>query len=169
MNCVRCLKKISTLQLNLPAFIKSIRKTEWLQLLLRTYLRGVTAIMQSESVTPVVDIAPHTNGLSSRTVSNLSLSTSPSVPFQSLSASRDGSRWQRGNAGPIKQLKPFATEDIKILLLENVNKTGQDILSAQGYQVTCMKSSLPEDELIERIRCSSSLATLNFRGPESGY
>ncbi|KAK1835821.1 hypothetical protein QBC39DRAFT_128450 [Podospora conica] len=53
---------------------------------------------------------------------------------------------------PPKQLKPFNTEDIKILLLENVNQTGRDILKGQGYQVEFMKSSLPEDELIEKIR-----------------
>jgi len=51
-----------------------------------------------------------------------------------------------------KQLKPFNTEDIKILLLENVNQTGQDILKAQGYQVEFLKTSLPEDQLIEKIR-----------------
>lgn len=53
---------------------------------------------------------------------------------------------------PSKSLKPFATEDIKILLLENVNQTGRDALESQGYQVTFLKSSLPEDELIEKIR-----------------
>ena len=52
----------------------------------------------------------------------------------------------------MKQLKPFATEDIKILLLENINKTGREVLTAQGYQVEHLKSSLPEDELIEKIR-----------------
>ncbi|SLM39038.1 d-3-phosphoglycerate dehydrogenase [Lasallia pustulata] len=51
-----------------------------------------------------------------------------------------------------KQLKPFATRDIKILLLENVNQTGRDILAKQGYQVDFLKSSLGEDELIEKIR-----------------
>ncbi|KAI5304707.1 D-3-phosphoglycerate dehydrogenase 2 [Ascosphaera atra] len=55
-------------------------------------------------------------------------------------------------SGTAKQLKPFATEDIKILLLENVNQTGRDILKEQGYQVEFHKSSLPEDELIEKIR-----------------
>lgn len=39
-----------------------------------------------------------------------------------------------------------------MLLLENVNQTGQDILRKQGYQVEALKSSLPEDELIEKIR-----------------
>ncbi|KAI5282348.1 D-3-phosphoglycerate dehydrogenase 2, partial [Ascosphaera aggregata] len=56
------------------------------------------------------------------------------------------------SGGIPKQLKPFATEDIKILLLENVNQTGQEILRNQGYQVEFHKSSLPEDELIEKIR-----------------
>ena len=51
-----------------------------------------------------------------------------------------------------KHLKPFKTGDFKILLLENVNQTGRDILQGQGYQVEFHKSSLPEDELIEKIR-----------------
>ncbi|KAK9470579.1 uncharacterized protein V1510DRAFT_369891 [Dipodascopsis tothii] len=51
-----------------------------------------------------------------------------------------------------KQLKPFATEDIKILLLENVNQTAVDILKGQGYQVEFHKTSLPDEELIEKIR-----------------
>ena len=51
-----------------------------------------------------------------------------------------------------RQLKPFNTEDIKILLLENVNQTGKDILKGQGYQVESLKTSLPEDQLIEKIR-----------------
>jgi D-3-phosphoglycerate dehydrogenase len=49
-------------------------------------------------------------------------------------------------------LKPFDTQDIKILLLENVNQSGRDILAAQGYQVEALKTSLPEDQLIEKIR-----------------
>ena len=51
-----------------------------------------------------------------------------------------------------KQLKPFVTEDIKILLLENINQTGRDVLVKQGYQVDCLKTSLEENELIQRIR-----------------
>lgn len=51
-----------------------------------------------------------------------------------------------------KLLKPFNTQDIKILLLENVNETGRDILTQQGYQVEFHKSSLPEAELIKKIR-----------------
>lgn len=57
-----------------------------------------------------------------------------------------------GTAPLAKLLKPFKEEDVKILLLENINKTGQDILSRQGYQVESLKSSLPEDQLIEKIK-----------------
>lgn len=53
---------------------------------------------------------------------------------------------------PTKTLKPFSTGDIKILLLENVNTTAIDIFKNQGYQVEFYKSSLPEDELIEKIK-----------------
>lgn len=53
---------------------------------------------------------------------------------------------------PTKTLKPFSTGDIKILLLENVNQTAIDIFKGQGYQVEFYKTSLPEDELIEKIK-----------------
>lgn len=66
-----------------------------------------------------------------------------------------------GGPAPLaKLLKPFKEEDIKILLLENVNQTGKDILSQQGYQVESLKSSLPEDQLIEKIRCAARCAPL---------
>ena len=60
---------------------------------------------------------------------------------------------QRLNA--VKQpkiLKPFSTGDMKILLLENVNQTAITIFEEQGYQVEFYKSSLPEEELIEKIK-----------------
>lgn len=86
-----------------------------------------------------------------------SLNISDSPTFRSASSSfsqpqRLGTITAAARGGQPKQLKPFATEDIKILLLENVNQTGQDILREQGYQVEFHKSSLPEDELIEKIR-----------------
>ena len=106
-------------------------------------------------MTPNIDISP-VNGLSAQVASSMSLSTSPSIPYATSPASRDAMRWQRINpAVSTKQLKPFATEDIKILLLENVNQTGRDVLARQGYQVDFLKTSLPEDELIQRIRCGS--------------
>ncbi|KAF8473957.1 hypothetical protein BDZ91DRAFT_712885 [Kalaharituber pfeilii] len=87
----------------------------------------------------------------SQTFSNyLSISTSPTSTFHTPSSSYVArSRLERL---PSRQLKPFATEDIKILLLENVNQTARDILTRQGYQVEFLKSSLPEDQLIEKIR-----------------
>jgi D-3-phosphoglycerate dehydrogenase len=82
------------------------------------------------------------------------LSTSPTATFQSPPASFPASF---GTGLPPRKsvpkvLKPFNTQDIKILLLENVNQTGRDILTGQGYQVEALKTSLPEDQLIEKIR-----------------
>ncbi|KAJ4250646.1 D-3-phosphoglycerate dehydrogenase 2 [Fusarium torreyae] len=77
------------------------------------------------------------------------VATSPLASFQSPPS------WSAANLpnrGAPKHLKPFNTKDIKILLLENVNVTGQEILKAQGYQVEALKTSLPEDQLIEKIR-----------------
>lgn len=85
-----------------------------------------------------------------RTVS-YSLSVSPTATFHSPPSSsfQGGSLAHR--MAP-KQLKPFNTGDIKILLLENVNQSGRDLLKAQGYQVEFLKTSLPEDQLIEKIQ-----------------
>ncbi|KAF5864982.1 hypothetical protein ETB97_005869 [Aspergillus alliaceus] len=81
-------------------------------------------------------------------------SLSPNASFQSAPSSHGNSVFASRTI-PLpnaKHLKPFATEDIKVLLLENVNQTGRDILTKQGYQVEFLKSSLPEDQLIEKIR-----------------
>ncbi|KUM62797.1 hypothetical protein ACN42_g4307 [Penicillium freii] len=78
------------------------------------------------------------------------LATSPSASFNSPSS--HSSALNRTVPINAKPLKPFATEDIKVLLLENVNQTGREILSQQGYQVEFLKSSLSEDQLIEKIR-----------------
>lgn len=89
------------------------------------------------------------NGLTYTLSSTLSLSASPSSTFHSPS----GSYMSRMTSRPsVKQLKPFNTQDIKILLLENVNVAAREILESQGYQVEFHKSSLPEGELIEKIR-----------------
>lgn len=53
---------------------------------------------------------------------------------------------------PTKALRPFSTGDIKILLLENVNQTAINIFNQQGYQVEFHKTSLPDEELIEKIK-----------------
>jgi D-3-phosphoglycerate dehydrogenase / 2-oxoglutarate reductase len=82
--------------------------------------------------------------------SNNAAPASPIATFSSPPSSWVGNAARHGGAP--KQLKPFNTQDIKILLLENVNQSGRDILSAQGYQVEALKTSLGEDELIEKIR-----------------
>jgi D-3-phosphoglycerate dehydrogenase len=95
------------------------------------------------------DIPPSPNRLA-RAVST-SFSISPTATFQSPPSSFGGAQLSR-TATKQRELKPFNTEDIKILLLENVNESGKEILSGQGYQVESLKSSLPEDQLIEKIR-----------------
>jgi hypothetical protein len=77
-------------------------------------------------------------------------STSPTATFTSPSSSF--SHRAAAQSASAKQLKPFNTQDVKVLLLENINVTGQDILRQQGYQVEALKGSIPEDELIQKIR-----------------
>lgn len=90
----------------------------------------------------------HADNELQRVVSNSrDYSTSPVAQF-SYSSSHGG----RAPPPSGKALKPFHTGDIKVLLLENVNQTGQTILKQEGYQLEALKSSLPEDELIEKIR-----------------
>jgi D-3-phosphoglycerate dehydrogenase len=113
---------------------------------------------------PPKDIVGGISNLSKQVSNSLNLSTSPSLSFHSPPSSfrqppshpgfQDGRTNSVGMASQAaaKQLKPFDTKDIKVLLLENVNQTGVDILTGQGYQVETIKSSLPEDQLIEKIR-----------------
>ncbi|KAF3938672.1 hypothetical protein ABW19_dt0206416 [Dactylella cylindrospora] len=93
------------------------------------------------------------DSMTSGFANTLSISTSPTSTFHSPGSYFPSSlgRNTRSTRAP-RQLKPFNTEDIKILLLENVNQTALDILGKQGYQVEFHKSSLPEDKLIEKIR-----------------
>ncbi|KAK0371471.1 D-isomer specific 2-hydroxyacid dehydrogenase [Colletotrichum limetticola] len=83
---------------------------------------------------------------------SLGLSTSPTATFTSPPSSFARAGTALAQRPAPKLLKPFNTQDIKILLLENVNQTGKDILTEQGYQVEALKTSLPEDQLIEKIR-----------------
>lgn len=110
-----------------------------------------------------MDMLSSEDGLSSTSrvssTKNLSLSPSGGSHLSFLnSVGGSLSRTSVRSGANVKHLKPFATEDFKILLLENVNKTGRDVLAQQGYQVEFVKTSLPEDELIERIRWGSSLS-----------
>ncbi|KAF2128530.1 hypothetical protein P153DRAFT_423727 [Dothidotthia symphoricarpi CBS 119687] len=115
-------------------------------------------------MSPPQDIAGGISNLARQVSNSLSLSTSPTLQFNSPPSSfrQPPGGFRDGHAGSVpvssnasqlaKQLKPFDTKDIKVLLLENVNEAGLSILSKQGYQVEALKSSLPEDQLIEKIR-----------------
>jgi D-3-phosphoglycerate dehydrogenase / 2-oxoglutarate reductase len=89
----------------------------------------------------------HEIALSRQLSNSISVSTSPEATFHTPPWVKAGPPSQKA-----KQLKPFDSKGIKILLLENVNQSGKDILTKQGYQVEALKSSLPEDQLIEKIR-----------------
>jgi D-3-phosphoglycerate dehydrogenase len=104
-------------------------------------------------MTSARDIQPRAADLARAVTSSLSLSTSPEYNrFHSPQDARHGSYSSGSFATATKQLKPFDTKDIKVLLLENVNATGVDILKGQGYQVEALKASLPEDELVAKIK-----------------
>lgn len=107
-----------------------------------------------------MDIKGAVNGLTNSVSNSLSLSSSPEVgrsyisqsPEYSFTSNRGAGIQRRGTGPNARELKPFATTDIKILLLENVNTAGQDILRRQGYQVETLKASIPEAELLEKIK-----------------
>lgn len=110
-------------------------------------------------MTPAQNIQPNPGRIVSHSVDQMlsaSLSSSPTatyhVPIHSQPSSYGGKQQPPRTGAAEKQLKPFNTKDIKILLLENVNKAGQELLREQGYQVEALKTSLPEDQLIEKIR-----------------
>ncbi|CAK7204160.1 D-3-phosphoglycerate dehydrogenase 2 [Sporothrix eucalyptigena] len=115
------------------------------------------------------DIASRPAAAAPEDPNTLIVSTSPTATFHSPPSSYNayasfGGRAAAGSfgstgavgdsrvVGNAKPLKPFNSTDIKILLLENVNESGRSILTGQGYQVEYYKSSLPEDELIAKIR-----------------
>lgn len=78
------------------------------------------------------------------------MALSPSL-VRSLQTPRSFARRMSANQGE-RHLKPFESGDIKVLLLENINQSAVQILMEKGYQVEQLESSLPEEELIERIK-----------------
>ncbi|KAL6948055.1 D-3-phosphoglycerate dehydrogenase 2 [Hanseniaspora uvarum] len=83
---------------------------------------------------------------------SMNISDSPNRVSKSPVQSFMNSLPHRQSVSKQKVLKPFFSGDIKILLLENVNKTAIDILTKQGYQVEFHKASLDEETLIEKIK-----------------
>jgi D-3-phosphoglycerate dehydrogenase len=105
---------------------------------------------------PAIDIAAspaRSNRIDIASPNSISVSTSPNATFHSPPMSFKNHERNLTGAYP-KPLKPFDSNAVKILLLENVNETGIDILKSKGYQVECLKTSLPEEQLIEKIRYS---------------
>ena len=116
------------------------------------------AIMDSAvDVSETLELESSHLDLARRVSSSLGVSASPTKTFTTSSWKVAGGTQRSATGSTSKQLKPFNTEDIKILLLENVNETGRHLLEAQGYQVTSLKKSLTEDELIEKIRWGNAL------------
>ncbi|RKF57981.1 D-3-phosphoglycerate dehydrogenase 1 [Erysiphe neolycopersici] len=92
---------------------------------------------------------------SAQNISTLPLSTSYGLSVSNSPATYHNSPAStslRHISATLKKLKPFDAQDIKVLLLENVNQSGREILESHGYQVEALKSSLPEEELINKIR-----------------
>ena len=115
-------------------------------------------------------MAPDSVELSRQLSNGLSLSTSPDQSFasdnftkgHSLSPqhSRDPRIRRNTTSSLTRDLVPFNAESIKVLLLENVNQSGLDILKEQGYQVETLKSSLSEDELITKLRFEAQICAM---------
>ncbi|CAO3701753.1 unnamed protein product [Rhizopus microsporus] len=51
-----------------------------------------------------------------------------------------------------KVLRPFNTNEVKVLLLENINETAIASFKKQGYQVEAYAKALVGDELLEKIK-----------------
>lgn len=51
-----------------------------------------------------------------------------------------------------RHLHPFDAGEVKILLLENVNRRALDIFDKEGYEIEFLESSLPDEELIKKIQ-----------------
>jgi len=81
------------------------------------------------------------------------LSVSPEASKSYHSQYAHPQRHRTYSASMPRALRPYVSKDVKVLLLENVNETGQDILRKQGFVVEAVKSSLPKAQLIEKIKC----------------
>lgn len=56
-----------------------------------------------------------------------------------------------------RRLRPFKTEEIKVLLLENISPVAVNILKDAGYQVEVCSKSLPKEELREKLKSVHAL------------
>lgn len=56
-----------------------------------------------------------------------------------------------------RRLRPFKTEEIKVLLLENVSPIAERMLRDAGYQVEVCTKSLPKEVLREKLKTIHAL------------
>ncbi|KAG0748394.1 hypothetical protein G6F57_005532 [Rhizopus arrhizus] len=70
------------------------------------------------------------------------------IPVQETKRTRSSSFTQTKP----KVLRPFNTNEVKILLLENINETAIKAFKKQGYQVETYSKALAGEELLEKIR-----------------
>lgn len=85
-------------------------------------------------------------------------SNSPIQSFMNMLPTRLNNRVRHGRV-----LKPFSTDDIRVLLLENINQAAVDMFAENGYNVEYYSTSLPKNELIRKIRNVNILGI----GPET--
>jgi hypothetical protein len=149
--------------------ISSLKSAMWNRLSTPHHLCTANIPLLARKMSAAKDIIPRAEKVS-RSVSNswsasqipaarlAQLSTSPSLALHSPPNPTGGGPFG-AMAHRSRSLTRFATGDMRVLLLENVNATGQDLLRAQGYQVEALTTSLGEDELVERIKCAPCLAT----------
>lgn len=82
------------------------------------------------------------------------VSISPTTPGNLHTLYRQRSSSALPSAGiirPAKVLHPFATGDLKLLLLENISPGAVSHFKEQGFQVDWYPKAWSEDELVEKI------------------
>lgn len=81
---------------------------------------------------------------------------SPRTPQNVFVSPSGGGHLQlyRAEATPIQAarvLRPLATDEFRLLLLENISQNALETFKAQGYQVDWYPKAWSEDELVEKI------------------
>lgn len=77
------------------------------------------------------------------------LSTSPSTAFPIHQALKPPV--STSTSGQPRILHPIATDEFRLLLLENINQSAVESFRGQVFQVDCYSKALTEDELVQKI------------------
>lgn len=81
------------------------------------------------------------------------------------SGGEEGSSNGGGRVTKYRRLRPFKTEEIKVLLLENINPVAEQMLREAGYQVESHPKSLPREILREKLKTVHALG-IRYGGRE---